>query len=204
MKLLIIRHAESMANATGDYSIAAHDTLSPEGKHQANAIVPFLQSQIIDQVIVSTLDRTQETIAPYLEATKRQAEIWPEISEACWHEEREKMSDSWKPQPAVLSPELKHLFNFKNGEAIKPDGLEPYGEGIRRIHTAVELIQDISQNSNDTLLMVTHGHFIREFIKLIFGTSNNVDFHQDNCGTTLLSYSNNWTMQYCNRSILQN
>ncbi len=202
MKLLLIRHGESMGNATGNYSIATSDSLSQKGKEQALATVPFLQSQSFEKIIVSPLSRAQETIAPYLKAEETQAEIWPEISEACWHEEKEPICNAWKTEAIEIATELKSFFTFKNDEAVRPLGDEPYGEGLKRVHSFVEYIKASSKKSDGTFLMVSHGHFIREFLKMLFETSNTVGFHQDNCGATLLSYNGDWTMEYSNRPIM--
>lgn len=201
MNLLIVRHAESKGNASGDYSIATHDSLSGQGGEQAAALVDCLRSWTFDKIIVSPLLRAMETVFPYLEATHQKAEIWPEIAEACWQEQREEPSECWPTQPAALPDPIARLFTFRNDEAIKPAHPESFGEGLRRIHVTMDRIQKMDDSPNSTILMVTHGHFIRELINLMLDTRNSIRFSHGNCGMTLLSFNGTWAMEFCNRNI---
>ncbi len=85
MKLTLIRHAQSMGNSTGNYSLLESDSLSEIGRQQAVDLSRALEGEPFDKIIVSPLIRALETLAPYLEATGQQAEIWPEIAEMRWH-----------------------------------------------------------------------------------------------------------------------
>lgn len=200
MKLLIVRHAQSQANATGKYSAADADSLSSQGKAQALSLVNSLRAWSFDKIIVSSFSRAQETITPYLEATHQQAEIWPEISEGCWHATREAPSESWKSKPAILPDAVAHLFSYRNGEAISPiPHLESFGEGVLRVHTALGFLQKMADESIENVLMVTHGHVIREILNLMLGTSRPVQFTQVNCGMTLMFFDGVWNMEFCNR-----
>lgn len=158
MKLLIVRHAESQGNASGNYSTADADSLSREGNAQALSLVDSLLPWTFDKLLVSPFDRTIETISPYLQMTRQRAEIWPEIAEACWQAEREEPSASWNAQPAVLPDPLAHLFAYRNDEPSKPAYPESFGEGLRRVHDAVEQIQKMADRSITSALMVSHGH----------------------------------------------
>lgn len=200
MELLIVRHAESMGNATGEYSSSQADSLSPRGERQAEALIESLRSWSFDQILVSPLRRARQTIAPYLAATGQQGEIWPEIAEACWHDEREPVEESWESQPASLSDEIAHLFRFRDNQAVQPVNPESFGAGLCRVHVALEKIQHpgVSQ-PNQRLLMVTHGHFIRETLNLMLGTRKTVRFPHDNCGLTLMAMDDRWKMRFCNR-----
>jgi broad specificity phosphatase PhoE len=140
MKLLFVRHAESMGNASGEYSTAEADSLSPQGEGQAQALATCLSSWRFDKIIVSPRQRALETITPYLAGTDQQAEIWPEIAEACWHDEREAPSACWHPQPAEL-PDAE-CFRYRDNEAIKPAFPESFGEGLCRVHATMDRLRD--------------------------------------------------------------
>ena len=198
MKLLIMRHAESRGNASGDYSVRSHDSLSPRGREQASSVVCCLRAHDFDEILVSPLQRALETIAPYLEATDRRAEIWPEIAEACWQEREEEPSESWNTRPASVPDHLARFFSFRNGEAIRPADPESFGEGLRRAHQTLVRVQGIAATPDHSVLMITHGHFIRELLNLILDTRRLVGFPHDNCGMTSLTFDGAWRMDFCN------
>ncbi len=200
VNLLMIRHAESLGNATGNYSSAESDSLSPKGEAQAQSIVGTLASRPYDRIIVSPLLRAMQTIAPYLEATGQRAEIWPEVAEACWHDDREDVAKRWRTAAARVHNGFEHLFAYRNDELVRPAHPESFGEGLRRAHATHALIQSlIDEGHNGTVLMVTHGHFIRELINLILEIPVVVALPHDNCGLTSLCFDGVWSMAYCNR-----
>lgn len=202
MKLFIVRHAESEGNATGNYSTAVADSLSASGESQAEALAASLKARSFDTIIVSPRLRALETIAPYLTATGQQAEIWPEIAEACWHEDREEPAGTWPRQAASLPAFAPGHFCFRDGEPIAPADVESFGEGLCRIHTALHLIQEAFIPDHELVLLVTHGHVIRELLNLMLGTETIAPFPHHNCGLTCLSYKGRWTLEFCNRKII--
>lgn len=201
MNLLIVRHAESMGNAGGDYSSATSDSLSPKGEEQALSLVTSLKSRHFNKIIVSPLQRTIQTATPYLVAANQKAEIWPEIAEACWQEQREEPSERWSKQSSSLPEDVAHLFAYRDDEAVRPAHPESFGEGLCRTRDAMDRLQRMAELEDTSALMVTHGHFIRELINLALDTRNTVRFPHDNCGMTLLSFDRTWVMEFCNRQI---
>lgn len=164
-------------------------------------LVDSLRSWRITKTVVSPLKRAQDTISPYLMATGRQAEIWPEIAEACWQDEREEPSHGWRSEPAAVSAAIPHLFAYRNGMAVRPAHPESFGEGLSRVHATADRLKDMARESNDFVLMVTHGHFIREIVNRMLHIHMPARFPHDNCGMTLMSFDGAWTMEFCNRAI---
>ena len=201
MKLYIIRHAESQGNATGEYGTEVSDSLSPQGEKQAEALTDELKSLCFDRIIVSPRLRAMQTIMPYLKNTQQIGEIWPELAEACWHEEREEPAESWNPTPVELTDSEKEIFTFRDNESVIPAHPETFSQALCRVNKAFERIQKMAAESDESILMVSHGHFIREFINIILDTRKIVDFHKVNCGITLFTFDGEWTMQFCNRQI---
>jgi broad specificity phosphatase PhoE len=199
MKLLIVRHGESNGNATGDYSTETHDRLSPRGREQAVRLAKRLADFEFDKIIVSPLQRALETVLPYLKATGRRAEVWPEVAECCWQEEREEPSDSWRSQPATVPEEIADHVTFRNHPPARPHEAETFGEGLRRVHDTWRLFGELADGSDPSILMVTHGYFIRESLNLILNTQEIEAFDHGNCGLTSLTFSEAWTMDFCNR-----
>lgn len=203
MKILIIRHAESNGNAaSGDYSVADADALSPKGLEQAEELAKSLETWQIDKVIVSPKQRALQTIAPYLAKTGRKAELWPEVVEACWHEERETPADTWESKPAELPKDIAQYFAFRDGSAIQPSQ-DSFSTGFRRVYDTVERIEKSFCQTEKTILMVSHGFFIREMLNLMLKLPEFEEFHHDNCGMTLLSFDKKWVMEFCNRKIIK-
>jgi broad specificity phosphatase PhoE len=58
---------------------------TPLGRHQVQVLATDLQPFTFDLIAVSPLWRTRQTILPYLKATGRTAEIWPELVETSFH-----------------------------------------------------------------------------------------------------------------------
>ncbi len=58
---------------------------TPLGRHQVQVLATDLQPFTFDLIAVSPLWRTRQTILPYLKATGRKAEIWPELIETSFH-----------------------------------------------------------------------------------------------------------------------
>jgi broad specificity phosphatase PhoE len=201
MKLLIVRHAESQGNATGNYSSLTSDSLSPKGEEQARALAERLAQLRIDRIVVSPRLRTLQTIAPYLESANRQGEIWPETAEACWHEQREEASSSWRSQPSPLPDELAPHFIYRDNNPVKPAHPECFGEGLLRVHETVQLLRALG-DQDITLLMVTHGHFIRELLNLILDTPELTAFTHDNTGMTSLTLGDSWRLDSLNQLAL--
>lgn len=199
MNLLMVRHAESQGNASGNYSTAVADSLSAQGEAQALCLADALSSWTFDRIMVSPRQRAMETITPYLAATHQRAEIWPEIAEACWHDEREAPSDGWNPQPTMLPPSAVAHFSYRNDRVMMPAHPESFGEGLRRVHATLCLLHALADQADGLFLMVTHGHFIRELLNLMLGTRTPVRFPQVNCGLTLMSFDGAWSMEFCNR-----
>jgi len=200
MKLLIVRHAQSQGNATGDYSSLTADSLSPRGRRQARALAEGLAGLEIDRIVVSPRLRALQTIAPYLGAADRRGEIWPETAEACWHGEREEASGSWRPGPSSLRKDIAPLFVYRDDNPVEPAHPESFGEGLARVHETVRLLRSLGE-PDLTLLMVTHGHFIRELLNLLLETPELAEFPHDNTGMTSLTHEDGWRIESLNKPV---
>lgn len=199
MKLLLLRHAESYGNATGNYSIAESDSLSDRGKEQAEAIVDELAVWEFSRIVVSPFKRAQDTIAPYLKSCGRQAEIWPEIAEACWHDERDGAPSPCDYVPASVASSVPDQFCFRDNRAVTPARPETYGMGLYRALETTKLLESLTVSEDGVILMGTHGHFIREILNFLLNPQPYEEFHHDNCGMTCLTYDGVWSLDFCNR-----
>lgn len=79
-----VRHAETVANATGRYNGKTLNQLSAKGEKQAQAVVePLRRLGHFDVILISPSERVLKTFAPYLRATHQQATVWPLLYECC-------------------------------------------------------------------------------------------------------------------------
>ena len=201
MRLLIVRHAESVGNASGNYGTAQADSLSPVGLAQAGRLADALGRDPFDRILVSPLQRALQTVAPFLEANDGTAEVWPELAEACWHETREPPDPTWDRAPATLPDSVPHArFAFRDGAPIRPGHPETFGMGLRRVHDALERLESEKGATDRRILLVAHGHFIRELLTLMLCPAEPQAYHHDNCGMTTVMYRSGWTLASCNRT----
>lgn len=199
MSFIFVRHAQSQGNATGDYSTDTHDSLSELGIRQAESLARRLTPMRFTRVIVSPLTRAMQTIRPYLLATGQQAEIWPELAEGCWQEPIYTEVTEFPVEPFELTPDLAPCFRFRDGKSVRPCGHESYAHGVYRGRLVLDrLVRDHAQ---DEVLVVTHGHLLREMLNLVVKSRESVFFDHENCGMTrLIRQGNGWLIDYTNRS----
>ena len=82
--LVFVRHAETVANATGQYSSSTIDRFSSLGESEVKTLTTKLEKEpFFDRIFVSPSPRALRTIAPYLRATHQRATIWPLLYECC-------------------------------------------------------------------------------------------------------------------------
>src|SRR5690606_34583327 len=131
MRIHLVRHAQSNGNATGDYSTDTHDALSPSGLEQAGSLADRLRHMELHAIYCSPLKRAMQTIEPYARTTRRKVEIWPELAEACWQEERR--DDTAEPEyiPSdVVGWMDADLFRFRSQVPQRPCESETYQQGL--------------------------------------------------------------------------
>lgn len=198
MSFILVRHAQSQGNATGDYSTATHDSLSELGLRQARCLADALRPMRFTHVIASPLTRAVQTIHPYLLAAGRQAEIWPELAEGCWQERELSSVSDFPTEPCELAPEAAACFRFRDGRAIRPCGHETYAQGLYRARLVLERLSEA--HAGNDVLVVTHGHMLREMLNLVVKSLEPVRFPHENCAMTSITRDGDqWMIDYTNR-----
>lgn len=155
MKLIIVRHAETIENSNGIIQGHRPGKLSPEGIEQAKKLARTLRSERIRNIYSSDLARAVDTTAEivkyhpgvpvrYLEIMRERnlGELEGKKKEELQHPENEK-------KPLVLHTE--------EGESVK--------ELIKRAEKLLELM--ISAHPDDTVLLVIHGGTGKAVISLL-------------------------------------
>lgn len=80
--VLLVRHAESQANALGRFAFRSWDPgLTPRGWEQARQLAGQLAGVPIARLVSSPLRRARETLQPLAEARRLPIEDWPEFAE---------------------------------------------------------------------------------------------------------------------------
>lgn len=142
--VIILRHAERLSDDK--------DTpLSKAGQARAKALVPLLLAMKPDVVIVSELQRTRQTVAPFLEKTKlvplvRSNEKCAELAAEIFREWRGKtVLVVWHRGPHV---ELAKLLGAKEPfPEWKPDTYDRYWVITVKANGEVSLVEKLSTSN---------------------------------------------------------
>ncbi|MBU2862475.1 histidine phosphatase family protein [Reinekea forsetii] len=179
MNLYLLRHAESENNALGLNNSVANEPLSNKGFKQAQRIVTSLGELNINQVLCSSLPRARQTVQPFIETTGLPIEY----------------SDVLVEGQLVLNGVGVDSTSNKGADSVS----ESAEEFIKRSVKAAEMIRSFN---NGNILIVTHGHMIREIINILLDTKEKVRFPHDNCGITKFVFERSVKVDYINRPLV--
>jgi broad specificity phosphatase PhoE len=165
LEVVLVRHGESWANLSGDYSTAHHDSLSPKGHAQAKQLAHHLLPQPFDHVLVSPLGRARETAFPYLQARQIPGLIIGDLAECCWQE---------PAAPGLSEPELApSLAPLRDTEVayygpetpLVPSIAETWADGLRRMERVKALLWNYAKD-RQRVLIIAHGYTIAILLQL--------------------------------------
>jgi broad specificity phosphatase PhoE len=173
MELVFMRHAETVANATGRYNSRTIDTLSQLGVKQVAAVTSRLNGMKFDAIVVSPSPRALKTIAPYLRAHPgTRAEVWPELYECCDNNTK-KVKGPTSAQirfggmvklPSDLAP-LLYLSPLNNRFILAPS----YQDGLRQVRLTASSLKRRFGGTGKTVLVVGHSLHGGRLIELLQG-----------------------------------
>ena len=199
MLMYFVRHAESEGNATGNYATEQSGVLSKRGMQQARDLASSLQTFSFNQIVVSPLSRALQTAVPYLQATGQRAVIWPELAEFGLIPQRAKVADSWSSRPFHDPIGLPDLFNFYEDKAIMPIEGEPEESARRRVEVVKERLLALPDEL-ETILVITHGHFLRNLFLCMLGMDDIVSVSHINCAMSCIrSNKGGFCLEFSNR-----
>lgn len=208
MQVLILRHAQTVGNATGDYSTKAHDVLSDYGREQAARLAGPLAAYSFDAIYCSPLERAMMTIAPYLQANGRSAELWPELAEVCWQAERHTPIPQRTEPPPILTLEaaLVEHFTCLNGHATLPYEDEVYQEGFARVDRAHRRLRQRHGGTADRVLVVGHWYLASRLVERLLDLPHldHDRFNHDNTAVSCLTElpGGEFRVQYLNKVLI--
>ncbi|MBD3896886.1 histidine phosphatase family protein [Halomonas sp. ML-15] len=183
MDVFLLRHAETENNRNGELAAGSNDPLTQHGHSQAQSIIERLLSFEIEGILCSPYPRALDTIRPFAEVAKTKIEVHP-----CLAEGHLLLGES----PAREEPKYcLHASGY-----YYPQENEAPGAFMGRVAEAHKLIET---QSFSRILVVTHGHVLRELLNSILALPNKTRFPHDNCGLTHMSLGGVNIVRYINR-----
>ncbi|MCI8331625.1 MAG: histidine phosphatase family protein [Clostridiales bacterium] len=183
-KIYMLRHVQAMGNVRRVFQGHTDEPVSPLGEQQLHGISEYFKDIAIDKVYASPLIRTRRTAeatAKYHDlpviAEQGLIEIYAgEFENRPWTE----LTEQYPEEMSHWGPDY-HRFCARGGEPF----LAVYE---RAVDTVMRLI---AQNKGKTLVMATHGGFMRAFMTYVHDRDPEKmsvrDWHK-NASVTLLSY----------------
>jgi len=165
MRLLLIRHGQSLANIEGRIQDGS-DPLTPEGRNQAAALARALMLRgDITHLYASPLDRARETaeivgstigIAPQLE---------PGLAEIDTGIAAGQLWTVWK----AANPDLATAMEPDRGRIESWPGGESGTEHRARVLAAFDRINERHAGTNDVIAIVSHGGSLAWIAAMLYG-----------------------------------
>ena len=143
MKIIIVRHGETIENKEGIVQGHLHGTLSELGKEQAKNTAKILKDEKIDFIYSSDLKRAVDT-------TKEISKLHPNVPIKFTQELRERYLGKFQGKKKVdLGLNKDQGITHSNEKDI-----ETFEEMLERAKNLVKKI--LIHNKNDTILFITH------------------------------------------------
>ena len=167
--IVVVRHAESVANTKGVYQGQTHDTdLSELGQRQAKALAKRISELGIGKIICSPLKRTYQTALEVSRICDCGIEVNELIIETN-HGEWEGKDKEWITQNY---PEVLQTWYRTPSGAVFPNG-ESFLDTFERVTQFLETNQ-----LEDRTMVVTHDNIVRIMVTLANGwTLNDIWTH---------------------------
>ncbi len=162
MNLYLVRHGQSFLNAEEKHQTAS-DKLSPHGKEQARVLAKRFQDIPIETIVASPFERTQQTaqiIANAIQKTIETNQLLTEVKRPTEIEGRR-----------LDEPEVVRIKQLCEDHAEDPSWRYSDEETFFEFKERARLfLAELETRSEQHILVVTHGHFIKMLIcVMMFG-----------------------------------
>jgi len=154
-KIYIVRHGQTDFNLKGIVQGSGVDSsLNDHGRLQAQFFFEMYKGIAFDKIYTSTLRRTQETIAPFIQRGIP-FETLSGLNEISWG----------KKEGQAITPEEDEYYNYmlsqwqKGDTSLRIEGGESPDEVVIRMKPAVSHI--MSKQNEQTILICMHGRAMR-------------------------------------------
>jgi probable phosphoglycerate mutase len=161
--IYFIRHGETEYNKLGIVQGSGVDSeLNTTGRAQAQAFYDHYQDVDFQLVIASALQRTHQTVEPFLEKRKLPFETTPLINEINWG-----IHEGQKYEPSMKDAYQNMINEWSIGNF---DVSLEQGESARSLADRLQQFLDqLVQREEDKILVCTHGRTLRCLMCLIKG-----------------------------------
>jgi len=187
MELYIVRHGETIENATGIIQGWSHGTLSKKGKEQAIKLAKRIEKINPDIIYCSDLRRCKQTIAPYLKKHKTKIIYTKDLrerSQGIFDGKSGAEASQWKKEKGIPT-ESKHKWKFTF----------PRGETFTQLKKRTKRILDkiIKNHKGEKVLIITHGQAKIALMLNIFKKpeeTHNKKYKSENTGLSIINIKN--------------
>jgi len=197
LNIYLVRHGQTVGNATGNHSAENDRTFSKKGLQQVAELTKRLTPMRFDHILVSPKERAMKTILPYLKAPHLKAEIWPELAECCW-QKRVDARTSFnvnRGQAITLDSSMAPYFIFAD-KASKQEYLPSgYSDGMLMIFKSSDKIVRNYHGSGKNILVVGHYHAGGRLIELLQGLEPEGRYQLSNAKMAHLRENSNGTFR---------
>ena len=170
--LTFVRHGETLANATGKYNSRTIDTFSPKGEKQVAALtLKLLKEKPYDIILVSPSPRALNTVAPYLKANGKKAQVWTLLYECCTQKRpagAHATKFTFSKQSVKISASIGSQFRVDRSDSFLPSSPD-YNSGLAQVEASVRAFQ--SKFAGSRVLIVGHSGHGGQFLKALTGKS---------------------------------
>lgn len=173
LDIYFVRHAETMANASGVNTSGNSNMFSEKGNEQIGALTRELKPMRFDVILVSPAERAMNTILPYLKESGQKGIVWPELTECCWQKNRDNGAAGRLVTSAALrlNNEQQAYFAFRDADSTLSYANNSYADGVAQVRHAEELLKQRYYGSDKTILIVAHYHSGQVLMADLLGTT---------------------------------
>lgn len=190
MKIILLRHGESVDDVLNCYGGAADYDLSEVGKKTADDVAALLRDEVVEAIYSSPLKRAMQTA----QAIDRYHHCGIQIATGLYER------NSYGVMSGTNIDECKKIFGYllkdikgKVGNYYSDElvlGAEPVKEFDARVKNAlIAVVEDANSKGYGTIAIVTHGNVTRSIYKNVLGVEGKVDL--DLLAITRINVDNN-------------
>lgn len=158
-QIVFVRHAETVANATGHYTDKTVKEFTRKGKKQVAELTRNLEGLTFDAILVSPIIRCRNTIRPYLESRHLKGYIWPELAECCYQRKTSRivnLNSLRRGSPVNLERDEQRIFAFRTTDDQRRFDIDTYAEGIAMIKRSCERLRAEFSGTGMRVLVIGH------------------------------------------------
>lgn len=162
-QIFLVRHGETELNRLGIVQGSGVDApLNERGRRQADLFYRQYGTYPFEKVITSTLQRTRQTVEPFILRKKLPHFSLPEINEICWGDHEGRTSEPW-----MIEAYNRMIASWGEGDLdARLHNGESAAQLIARVDTFLDTIESMPEQQ---LLVCTHGRTLRCIITRLKG-----------------------------------